>query len=105
MSLDHGLLNLPLAKRGDVDKQIDAFKRDQARSTAARLKEARRRHRAALALAKEAIAQVSDERMAALGKPHGLTVTQTRAQFVAAATINPERVAKAMQRELAPKEA
>jgi hypothetical protein len=103
MALDHGILNVPLAKRGNIDSQIDAYKHDQARSTASRLKEARRRHRAALALAKEAIAQVSDERMAMLGKPHGLTVRQTRAQFVAAATINPERVAKAMQRELTPK--
>jgi Ni/Co efflux regulator RcnB len=26
MQLDHGLLNLPLSKRGDIDQQIDAFK-------------------------------------------------------------------------------
>lgn len=26
MALDHGTLNLPLAKRGDIDKQIDAYK-------------------------------------------------------------------------------
>lgn len=30
MALDHGLLNLPLAKRGDIDAQIDAYKREQA---------------------------------------------------------------------------
>ncbi|MBP0714852.1 hypothetical protein ABXK61_16220 [Burkholderia sola] len=30
MALDHGLLNLPLAKRGDIDAQIDAYKRQQA---------------------------------------------------------------------------
>ena len=30
MALDHGLLNLPLAKRGDIDAQIDAYKHDQA---------------------------------------------------------------------------
>lgn len=29
MSLDHGILNLPLAKRGDIDAQIDAYKRKQ----------------------------------------------------------------------------
>lgn len=103
MSFDHGILNVPLAKRGNIDKQIDAYKAEQARSTAQRLKAARQRHRDALALAKAAIAQVSDERMAAMGKPYGLTVKQTRAQFVSAASVNPERVAKAMQRELAPK--
>lgn len=25
-TLDHGILNLPLAKRGDIDAQIDAYK-------------------------------------------------------------------------------
>ncbi|MDN8081198.1 hypothetical protein QZN30_17685 [Burkholderia multivorans] len=30
MALDHGLLNLPLAKRGDIDAQIDAYKHQQA---------------------------------------------------------------------------
>jgi hypothetical protein len=29
-ALDHGVLNIPLAKRGDIDAQIDAYKRDQA---------------------------------------------------------------------------
>jgi hypothetical protein len=28
--LDHGMLNVPLAKRGDIDAQIDAYKRRQA---------------------------------------------------------------------------
>lgn len=30
-ALDHGILNLPLAKRGDIDAQIDAYKREQAK--------------------------------------------------------------------------
>jgi hypothetical protein len=29
-ALDHGILNVPLAKRGDIDAQIDAYKREQA---------------------------------------------------------------------------
>lgn len=28
--MDHGYLNLPLAKRGDIDRQLDAYKREQA---------------------------------------------------------------------------
>lgn len=31
MTMDHGILNLPLAKRGDIDAQIDAYKREQAK--------------------------------------------------------------------------
>lgn len=100
--MDHGVLNLPLDRRGggSLDAQIDRHVAADRRSTAARLKAARVRYRDALALAKAAIANVSDARMADLGRAHGLTVAQTRAQFVAAAVINPERVAKAMQREL-----
>ncbi|KGD51971.1 hypothetical protein DP49_1964 [Burkholderia pseudomallei] len=50
MALDHGLLNLPLAKRGDIDAQIDAYKRQQAA-----IKEAERKAQAAqLKLDKEA---------------------------------------------------
>jgi hypothetical protein len=30
MALDHGMLNLPLAKRGNIDAQIDAYKAKQA---------------------------------------------------------------------------
>lgn len=30
MSIDHGTLNVPLSKRGDIDKQIDAYKAQQA---------------------------------------------------------------------------
>jgi hypothetical protein len=30
-ALDHGILNVPLAKRGDIDAQIDAYNREQAK--------------------------------------------------------------------------
>ena len=29
--MDHGVLNVPLAKRGNIDKQIDAHKAEQSR--------------------------------------------------------------------------
>lgn len=31
MSLDHGILNTPLASRGDIDKQIDKYKAEKAK--------------------------------------------------------------------------
>lgn len=103
MAFDHGILNIPLAKRGNIDKQIDAYKAEQARAAKAKDKVRRTAHDALLADAKALIEQVSDARMAELGKPHGLTIKQVRAQFLSAASVNPERVAKAMQRELLPK--
>lgn len=32
-SLDHGTLNIPLSRRGDIDAQIDAYKAQQAAET------------------------------------------------------------------------
>jgi hypothetical protein len=29
-ALDHGMLNVPLAKRGDINSALDTYKRDQA---------------------------------------------------------------------------
>lgn len=28
--MDHGILNIPLAKRGDIDAQIDSYKAEKA---------------------------------------------------------------------------
>jgi hypothetical protein len=30
-ALDHGMLNVPLAKRGNIDAQLDAYKREQVK--------------------------------------------------------------------------
>jgi hypothetical protein len=30
MIMDHGILNIPLSKRGDIDAQIDRYKAEQA---------------------------------------------------------------------------
>ena len=51
-ALDHGMLNLPLAKRGDIDAQIDAYKaRQEADAKAIRALEqtAKRKAKAVLA--------------------------------------------------------
>lgn len=47
--IDHGMLNLPLAKRGCIDAQIDAYKAQKARNAKAEAKalhEARQQARA-----------------------------------------------------------
>lgn len=79
--LDHGTLNLPLAKRGNIDAQIDRYKADQARQ-----QRVDRRSRA-LALtieraeAKELLAAVSAERMTELAGKCGVTVAALRKQL------------------------
>ena len=51
--IDHGMLNLPLAKRGCIDAQIDAYKAQKARNAKAEAKalhEARQQACAAAAM-------------------------------------------------------
>lgn len=56
MALDHGLLNLPLAKRGNIDAQLDAYKARQAATAAIARKAAAESTRTAKAAAKVALA-------------------------------------------------
>lgn len=56
MSLDHGILNIPLAKRGNIDAQLDAYKARQSADAAVARKAAAEAHRTAKAAAKVALA-------------------------------------------------
>ncbi|NHZ94619.1 hypothetical protein [Massilia sp. CCM 8734] len=58
MSLDHGILNVPLAKRGDIDAQLDAYKATAAKAAAAERKSVAKAHRTAKAAAKVALAEL-----------------------------------------------
>lgn len=58
MSLDHGMLNLPLAKRGDIDAQLDAYKAARKSSAAAERRAAAATGRELKARAKSALAAI-----------------------------------------------
>lgn len=58
MSFDHGLLNLPLARRGDIDAGLYRYKREQAAAAKARQKAAAAEHKALKAQAKVALAEL-----------------------------------------------
>lgn len=58
MSLDHGILNLPLAKRGNINAQLDAYKANQAAISKAARKDAAAATRATKAQAKLALAEL-----------------------------------------------
>lgn len=58
MALDHGMLNLPLAKRGDIDAQLDAYKAGQSRDAAAKRKTDAVLRREQKAAAKAALAEI-----------------------------------------------
>jgi hypothetical protein len=66
MSLDHGTLNVPLAKRGNIDAQIDAYKRDQARAARNKAKDRAAELQLNRTIAKDLLAAAPIERIAKL---------------------------------------
>lgn len=82
--IDHGMLNVPLAKRGCIDAQIDAYKAQKARNAKAEAKalhEARQQARAA-------VVAMSDERCVELSKGT-LTAKQARKKLLSMARFTP----------------
>ncbi|CAN7304322.1 hypothetical protein LJR164_001590 [Phenylobacterium sp. LjRoot164] len=93
--LDHGYLNLPLSKRGDIDAQIDAHKAGEERARKASMSASHARVRLARALVRE----LSVERLAELGKPHNLTAKQALKMMLSAADSRPADVIASMSQE------
>ncbi|MBN9410862.1 MAG: hypothetical protein J0H69_17090 [Burkholderiales bacterium] len=76
--MDHGLLNVPLAKRGDIDAQLDAYRAEQAR-VANRTRKAAAQATAELrTTAKALVKSMSDERIAELAQKLKSTPAQVR---------------------------
>lgn len=61
MSIDHGTLNIPLAKRGNIDAQLDAYKREQAKERRAEAAERTKARRAARAAEKARVKFTADQ--------------------------------------------
>lgn len=90
MSLDHGCLNVPLAKRGNIDAQIDRFKADQAAQQRAR----KAAHDVKVPQAKAMVQALSDERAAELMKRFGMTRKQLTTKLNSIAHWTPDVILK-----------
>jgi len=79
-ALDHGMLNVPLAKRGNIDAQLDAYKRDQAAAASATRKAATVQHKSDKATAKVCLTLILDrpELLAAKAETMNVTVKDLR---------------------------
>ncbi|MEJ5030067.1 hypothetical protein [Comamonas sp. MYb69] len=71
--LDHGVLNVPLAKRGNIDNQLDRYKREQAIAKRNELDARKAEFDAKKAKALALVAQLSDERAKELMEKHKVT--------------------------------
>lgn len=99
MSLDHGLLNVPLHKRGNIDAELDRYAAERAMERGAEAKAAHVVRQAERKQAKAMVRALSDERLAELGAPHLLSVRQTRLRLNSDAHWQPARVIAALSKE------
>lgn len=95
MSLYHGILNVPLSKRGNIDRQIDAYKAQQARANREAAKAQAQTMKALRAQAKAAVAALSTEVIARIAVKGGITAAQVRSNLKSDAHWNPEKVLRA----------
>lgn len=99
MALDHGTLNVPLHRRGDLARQAERSVAKESEKFEASVRSARATGRQMFSEARALIEAVSDGRMAELGLPHGLTAKQARAKFISAARSNPTLLIQSFSRE------
>jgi len=86
--LDHGILNVPLGKRGNIDRQIDRHKAEQK----ALQHQQAQAHKQLVTWAKLKVSAMPVDRLAELGKPHKLTAQQARAEFMRTACGSPSLI-------------
>ena len=89
--LDHGVLNLPLSKHGDIDAELDRYKAQQAREAKAARKEAAARTKELRAAAKAAVAGMSDTQVETLAVFNNMTEAQMRKKLRSIAHWEPKR--------------
>lgn len=98
MSLDHGVLNVPLSKRGDIDRELDRHKAEQARQAKAQQKLDAARTREQRQQARECVESATEALIAELSAKTGRTPKQVREFLRSEAHWNPVAVLRAFGR-------
>lgn len=93
-ALDHGILNVPLAKRGNIDSQIDRYKADQAKTAAAARIAASKLIAEQRIEAKAILVGMSAERIELLAAKAGTTPADVRGMLKSIAYFNPAKLIK-----------
>lgn len=96
MSLDHGVLNVPLTTRGNIDREIDRHKAEAARTAKASAKAKAAETRELRLKAKAAIEALTDPYLARIGKPAGMTAAQVRKSLLSDAHWRPAWVLRGL---------
>lgn len=95
--LDHGILNIPLSKRGNIDNQIDAYKAQKAKEEKQE-RDLIKKERAALkAEAKELYNSLTREQLQKVAKHKNVKLSELRTTLKAFCDIAPKRAKIAIQ--------
>jgi hypothetical protein len=96
VSLDHGLLNLPLGKRGDgdIDAQLDRWRQNVARAERSRLDSLKASFSERREEAESFLATLTGGDLESTVQRTGKTLRQVRKALAADARTNPDRVIK-----------
>lgn len=89
---DHGELNVPLAKRGDINAQLDAYKRQAVARQRADAKVKAAQYKADRARAAEVLANLPADKLERIAQKASITVAQARKQLKSIAYFEPHKV-------------
>ena len=94
--LDHGILNVPLAKRGNIDAQLDAYKVQQAKDSRAKAKADAAEMKVLRARAKSLVAAADPDMLARVASNANITVRELRTRLNSDAHWNPARLIRTL---------
>lgn len=92
--MDHGLLNVPLTRRGNIDAQIDRYKADRAHEDAVARKAASRLLAEQRIQAKRVLDAMTPERVAELAAKTKASTSTVRRMLKSMAYFQPAKLIK-----------
>lgn len=92
MSVDNAIVNVPLSKRGDINAQLDRYKREQLANQRAEAKRRNAELVADRAIAKPLVASLSPERIGSFAASAGLTYAQAKKRLASDAHWSPRKI-------------
>lgn len=96
VSNDPAIVNLPLSARGDIDRQLDAYKRDQAAASRAAIKASNAERKADGLIAKELVRNIAADKLQRIADKAGITVAAARKNLMSDAHWNPALIIRCL---------
>lgn len=96
MNMDHGILNVPLDKRGNIDAQVDAYKSSEARKAEVARKARAAELPALRAAAKAAVVAADPEMLKRVSAKSSTTLAAVKKSLLSDAYWRPEFVIRVL---------